>query len=94
MQDSNYHMTPKSHFISEICTKCRDFGFRKRDAFMDANVYCYDVICIFNRLVDYRFLLHDFITLSDATSYDKYMVKHHNNNHSWHFSQASKLENF
>ena len=39
---------------------------------MDVNALRYDVICIFNPLVDYHFLMHGFITLSDATSYDKY----------------------
>ena len=37
MQDSMYHMILKSHFISEFALKRRDFGFRKRDVFMDVN---------------------------------------------------------
>ena len=38
---------------------------------MTVNAERYDIICIFNPLVDYRFFMHGFITLSDATSYDK-----------------------
>ena len=37
MQDSIYHMTLKSHFIGEFCTKTLRFGFRKRDIFMDVD---------------------------------------------------------
>ena len=36
MQDSIYHMTLKSHFISTFALKCHDF-VTKRDVFMDAN---------------------------------------------------------
>ena len=39
MQDSIYHMTLKSHFISTFCTKTSQFRFRKRDVFMDVNAY-------------------------------------------------------
>ena len=35
MQDSIYHMTLKSIFISDFCTKqSQDFAFRKHDIFM------------------------------------------------------------
>ena len=37
MQDSIYHMTLKSHFISKFCLKRHDFAIRKRDVFMDVN---------------------------------------------------------
>ena len=39
MQDSFYHMTLKSHFISKFRTKRHDFAIRKRDVFMDVNAY-------------------------------------------------------
>ena len=36
MQDSIYHITLKSHFISKFCTKTsHNFSIRKRDVFMD-----------------------------------------------------------
>ena len=35
MQDSIYHMTPKSHFIRDF--RIQTFGIRKRDNFMDVN---------------------------------------------------------
>ena len=37
MQDSIYHMTLKSHFISKFALKRHDFVIRKRDVFMDVN---------------------------------------------------------
>ena len=37
IQDSIYHMTLKSHFISKFALKCHDFAIRKRDVFMDVN---------------------------------------------------------
>ena len=37
MQDSIYHMTLKSHFISKFALKRHDFAIRKRDVFMDVN---------------------------------------------------------
>ena len=37
MQDSIYHMTLKSHFISKIALKGHNFAIRKRDVFMDVN---------------------------------------------------------
>ena len=55
IKDSIYHMTLKSHFISKFTPKRHDFAIRKRDAFMDVNAYRYDVICIFNSHLDYRF---------------------------------------
>ena len=54
MQDSIYHMTLKLHFISKFALKRHDFAIRKRDVFMDVNALRYDVICIFNPLVDKR----------------------------------------
>ena len=60
MQDSIYHMTLKSHFISKFALKGHDFAIRKRDVLWTSTHN--DVICIFNPLVDYRFkcmaLLH------------------------------------
>ena len=35
MQDSVYHMTLKSHFISNSAPKHRDFAIRKCNVFMD-----------------------------------------------------------
>ena len=55
MQDSIYHMSLKSIFISEFCTKRQYFSLRKRDVFMDIKAQCNEVICIFNPLVEYRF---------------------------------------
>ena len=52
MQDSIYHMTLKYYFISDFFPKRQDFALRKCDIFMDVN---YEVICIFNPLVDYRY---------------------------------------
>ena len=37
MQDSVYHMTLKSHFVSKFALKRHDFAIRKRDVFMDVN---------------------------------------------------------
>ena len=37
MQESIYHMTLKSHFISKLALKGHDFANRKRDFFMDIN---------------------------------------------------------
>ena len=37
MQDSIYHMTLKSHFISKLALKGRDLATRKRDVLMDVN---------------------------------------------------------
>ena len=37
MQDSNYHMTLKSHFISNFALKRCSFAIRKCDVFMDVN---------------------------------------------------------
>ena len=37
MQDSIYHITLKSHFSANFALKRRNFGFRKRDVFMDVN---------------------------------------------------------
>ena len=37
MQDSIYHMTLNSHFISKFALKCHDFTMKQRDAFMDVN---------------------------------------------------------
>ena len=55
MQDSIYYMTLKSHFISKICTKTSRFRQKKTQCFINVNAKRYDVICIFNPLVDYRF---------------------------------------
>ena len=35
MQDSIYHMTLKSHFISDFAPKRQDFDLRKCDVLMD-----------------------------------------------------------
>ena len=48
MQDSVYHLTLKSHFISDFCTKCQDVVLRKHDVFMNVNAQPYELICIFN----------------------------------------------
>ena len=37
MQDSIYHVTLKSHFISQCCTKTHNFAIRTRDVFMEVN---------------------------------------------------------
>ena len=37
MQDSIYHMTLKSHFISKFALKHHNFAIRKRDVLMDVN---------------------------------------------------------
>ena len=37
MQDSIYHMTLKSHFISNFALKRHDFAIKKRDVFTDIN---------------------------------------------------------
>ena len=37
MQDSIYHMTLKSHFIGEICSKTSRFRLKKMRRFMDVN---------------------------------------------------------
>ena len=37
MQDSIYHVPLKSHFKANFALKYRNFGFRKRDVFMDVN---------------------------------------------------------
>ena len=37
MQDSIYHMTLKSHFISKFALKDHDFAIIKRDVFMGFN---------------------------------------------------------
>ena len=37
MQNSIYHMTLKSHFISKLALKGHDFAIRKCDVFMDVN---------------------------------------------------------
>ena len=52
MQDSIYHMTLKSHFISKFCIKTSRFQTLENATFLWTS---YDVICIFNQLVDYRF---------------------------------------
>ena len=51
MQDSIYHMTLKPHFISKFCIKTSRFQTLENATFL---WMCYDVICIFNQLVDYR----------------------------------------
>ena len=52
MQDSIYHMTLKSHFISKFCIKTSRFQTLENVTFLWTS---YDVICIFNQLVVYRF---------------------------------------
>ena len=37
MQNTIYHMTPKSHFSSKFVLKRRDLVIRKRSVFMDVN---------------------------------------------------------
>ena len=37
MQDSIYHMTLKSHFISNFALKGHNFAIRKSNVFMDLN---------------------------------------------------------
>ena len=37
LQDSVNHMTLKSHLISKLALKGRDFAIRKRDVFMEDN---------------------------------------------------------
>ena len=54
MQDSIYHMTLKSDFISKFALKGHNFTIRKCGVFMD-KAKRYDIICIFNPLADYRF---------------------------------------
>ena len=58
MQDSISHMTLKSHF------------HYKRYLHQNVKISPLEkeVICIFDPLVDYRFLMHGLISLSDATS--------------------------
>ena len=55
MQDSIYHMILKSHLLANSSSKHHGFAIRKRDVFMNVNAKRYNVICIFNQLVDYRF---------------------------------------
>ena len=44
-----------SILLASFALKRSDFAIRKREVYMDVNVKRYDVICIFNPLVDYRF---------------------------------------
>ena len=71
MQDSIYHMTLKSHFISKFCTKTSRFRHQKTRRF-----YGHQHIMLRRKLhiqstSGLSFLMHGFITLSDAMSYDK-----------------------
>ena len=75
VQDSIYNMTLKSYFISDFCTKKRQhFAIEKRD------VYCRrQCITLRSHLhilstSGLSFLMHDVITLSDASSYDKHVL--------------------
>ena len=62
MQDTIYHMTPKSHFSSKFVLKRHDLVNRKRGILYRRQPIMLSVICIFNPLVDYHFwcvvLLH------------------------------------
>ena len=49
--------------------KRQDVALRKHDVFMNVNALPYELNCIFNPLSGLSFLMHGFITLSDATSY-------------------------
>ena len=71
MQNSIYHMTLKSHFNSECRTKMSQFWLQKTQHFygrqhimLRYNLHIYSTSGL-------SFLMHGFITLSDATSYDK-----------------------
>ena len=54
MQDSIYHVTLLRIVLANFAPKHHDFAISKRDVFMEVNDVIYDVICIFNPLVDYR----------------------------------------
>ena len=53
MQDSIYHMTLKSHFVNEFCTKTARFRLRKHA------VGHQRITLRSTPLVDYRFLSYD-----------------------------------
>ena len=55
--------------IAKVALKHHNFAIRKRDVLWTSTYN--EVICIFNPLVDYRFLMHGFIMLSDVPSYEK-----------------------
>ena len=43
-----------AHFFAIFESKRQDFAIRKCAVVMNVNAKCYQVICIFNPLVDYR----------------------------------------
>ena len=69
MQDSIYHMALNCYFICNFAVRC-NFSTIKKCGVNEVTVLCYCHsnlhTCILNLLMDYRNLMHDFITLSDS----------------------------